>query len=270
MPATPSIPPSSVRWPRARLSTLARALPAIAQGGHVVLGLLQRRSRQVHAVRPAGVARSGNAIPGPESPWTDLLCARITEFLRQYPVEWINFDAFTYGKYRASNFKIRPAWYVKKPFREIIGREMPDDAAKISADESLAYMREVLARQFHRIQEAMHQGNPGTKANFNPPYFAPTSPSGSTIPWSTKAINWWPNQPTTSCPGCCGSASRISAMTTIVGREGGLSKPDTWRRWYQAGCDFFGYAWSTPPDFRPHPKFVKELEITCAAYHEMA
>jgi hypothetical protein len=58
-------------------------------------------------------------------------------------------------------------------------------------------------------------------------------------------------------------------MTTIIGREGGLSKPDTWRRWYAAGCDFFGYAWGTPPDFHPHPKYAKELEITRRAYHEM-
>ena len=38
-------------------------------------------------------------------------------------------------------------------------------------------------------------------------------------------------------------------MTTIIGREGGLSKPDTWRRWYAAGCDFFGYAWAPRPTF---------------------
>jgi hypothetical protein len=77
--------------------------------------------------------------------------ARITEFLRLYPVDWINFDVFTYGVYRASQFKIQPAWFAQEPFREILGRAMPEDGAKIAPEESLKYMREVLARQFHRI-----------------------------------------------------------------------------------------------------------------------
>ena len=82
--------------------------------------------------RPDGAAgRPTRPVPGtqllaPESPWTDLLCERVTEFLRQYPVEWVCFDPFTYGKLGANNFRVPPAWFVKKPFREIIGREMPE------------------------------------------------------------------------------------------------------------------------------------------------
>ena len=41
-------------------------------------------------------------------------------------------------------------------------------------------------------------------------------------------------------------------LTVITGRQDGVSDPNTWKRWYEAGCDFFGYAWGTPPDFRPH------------------
>jgi len=220
-------------------------------------------------------ARPGWRVPGgtflaPESPWTDLLCARITEFLRLYPVEWINFDVFTYGVYRASQFKIQPASFVKEPFREIIGRAMPDDAAKIAPEESLKYMREVLARQFHRVQEAMHKGNPGTRANFNPPFFAPAEPlwvdhpmvnecdqlaaesTDDVMPWLLKIRK--PHQ---------------RVLTVITGRTDGVSDPNTWKRWYQAGCDFFGYAWGTPPDFRPHPRYAKELEITGNAYRQM-
>jgi len=26
--------------------------------------------------------------------------------------------------------------------------------------------------------------------------------------------------------------------------------PFYWREWYDKGCDFFGYAWGSPPDFR--------------------
>ena len=53
-----------------------------------------------------------------------------------------------------------------------------------------------------------------------------------------------------------------------VGRErqDGVSDPNTWKRWYEAGCDFLGYAWGTPPDFRPHAKYAQELEITRNAY----
>ena len=113
---------------------------------------------------------------GPESPWTDLLCARITEFLRAYPAEWVCFDPFTYGMLGANNFRVPPAWFVKKPFREIIGREMPDDAAKITLEESRLYMREVLGRQFHRIQEAIHEGSPDTKSFYNVPFYVPNEP----------------------------------------------------------------------------------------------
>jgi hypothetical protein len=212
----------------------------------------------------------GTNLLAPESPWTDLLCKRITEFLRQYPVEWINFDGFTYGKLGASRFRIRPAWFVKRPFREIIGREMPDDAAKITPEESLRYMREVLARQFHRIQEAVHEGHPGTKTFYNPPFYRPAEPlwvdhpmlnecdmlnaesSDDVVPWLLKIRK--PKQ---------------RVMTVIVGRPDGVCYPETWKRWYRAGCDFFGYAWAIPPDFRPHPRYAKDLAVVREAYHEM-
>ena len=35
-------------------------------------------------------------------------------------------------------------------------------------------------------------------------------------------------------------------------------------------CDFFGYAWGTPPDFRPYPRYDAELRIVREAYREMA
>ena len=227
------------------------------------------RDECMRATRPMWLV-PGTQFLAPESPWTDLLCARITESLRLYPVEWINFDVFTYGVYRASQFRIQPAWFAKGPFREILGRTMPDDAAKIAPVESLRYMREVLARQFHRIREAMHKGNPGTKANFNAPFFAPAEPlwvdhpmvneSDQLVAESTDDVVPWllrirkPHQ---------------RVMTTIIGRQDGVSDPNSWKRWHQAGCDFFGYAWGTPPNFRPHPKYAKDLEITRNAYLEM-
>jgi hypothetical protein len=208
----------------------------------------------------------------PESPWTDLLCARITEFLRLYPVEWINFDCFNYGKYNSNDFAVQPSKFVKGPFKEIIGREMPEKASEITAQESLKYKREIMARQFHRIQEAMHKGNPGTKANFNVPLFKPAEPMWVDHPMlkecdqliaesSDEVVGWLlkirqPHQ---------------RVMTTIIGRPdtNGLCDPNTWKKWYAAGCDFFGYAHGTPPDFRPHSSLQAQVDIVRSAYHQM-
>ncbi len=208
----------------------------------------------------------------PESPWTDLLCARITEFLRRYPVEWINFDCFNYGKYNSNDFAVQPSPFVKGPFKEIIGRDMPEKASDITPEESLRYKREIMARQFYRIREAMHKGNPGTKANFNVPFFKPAEPMWVDHPMlnecdqlvseSTDDIVDWllkirmPHQ---------------RVMTVIVGRpdEKGLCDPNSWRKWYEKGCDFFGYAHGTPPDFHPHPSLRAQVEVLRNAYHAM-
>lgn len=209
----------------------------------------------------------------PESPWTDLLCSRITEFLRLYPVEWINFDCFNYGKYDCNDFPVQPSPFVRNPFREIIGRNMPEKASEITPEESLKYKREIMARQFHRIQEAMHKGNPGTKANFNVPFFKPAEPMWVDHPMvnecdqliaesSDAVVDWLlkirkPNQ---------------RVMTTIIGRPDvkGLCDPNTWRKWYEAGCDFFGYAHGIPPDFRPHFALREQVEIVRQAYRQMS
>jgi hypothetical protein len=208
----------------------------------------------------------------PESPWTELLCARITEFLKLYPVEWINFDCFNYGKYNSNDFPVQPSVYVKGPFKEIIGREMPEKAAEITPEESMKYKREIMARQFHRIKEAMYKGNPGTKANFNVPFFKPAEPMWVDHPMlnecdqlvaesSDDIVNWLleirkPHQ---------------RVMTTIVGRpaDKGVCDPNSWKKWYEAGCDFFAYAHGIPPDFRPHAGVMDQVEIARNAYQQM-
>jgi hypothetical protein len=58
-------------------------------------------------------------------------------------------------------------------------------------------------------------------------------------------------------------------MTTIVGRQDGVSDPNTWKKWFNAGCDFFGYAWGTPPDFHPHPDYAAAVDVVRKAYKEM-
>jgi len=206
----------------------------------------------------------------PESPWTDLLCARVGEFLRLYPVEWIVFDWFVYGNLASNNLPVQPAWFVKGPFKEIIGRDMPDDAAKITPEESLHYKREVLARQFYRIREAVHKANRETKIYFNVPYRKPAEALWVNHPMLNESDMLLAESSDDVVPWLLSIRKpQQRVMTTVVGRQDGVSDPTTWKKWFEAGCDFFGYAWGTPPDFRPHPAYAAGVEIVRQAYHQM-
>jgi hypothetical protein len=206
----------------------------------------------------------------PESPWTDLLCARVEEFLRLYPVDWIVFDWFVYGNLQSNNLPVQPAWFVKAPFREIIGRDMPDEAAKITPEESIKYKREVLARQFYRIREAVHRGNRETKVYFNVPYRKPAEELWVNHPMLNESDMLLAESSDTVVPWLLSIRKpHQRVMTTIVGRQDGVSDPNTWKKWFNAGCDFFGYAWGTPPDFRPHPDYAAAVEVVRKAYKEM-
>lgn len=208
----------------------------------------------------------------PESPWTDLLCARVAEFLRDYPVDWLLFDWFVYGSLKPDTFVIRPAWFMEAPFREICGRELPKDAAEITPEENLHYKREVLARQFHRLRDTVKATSPSTKILFNVPY------------WEAEETIWADHPMLNESDALFAECSRAEVMdwlldirkpgqrvmTTLIGRsEGGECDPNTWRTWHERGCDFFGYAFGTPPDFRPAPLYEQELALTRAAFHAM-
>ena len=83
---------------------------------------------------------SGAGFLAPESGWTDLLCARIAELVKEFPVDWIVFDWFTYGGC-SPGFAVQPASFVEENFKSIMGREMPNTGAEITEDESLDYTR---------------------------------------------------------------------------------------------------------------------------------
>jgi hypothetical protein len=208
----------------------------------------------------------------PESPWTDLLCARVAEFLHDYPVDWLLFDWFVYGSLKPDTYVITPAPYREGPFREICGRDMPGTAAEITPEENLRYKREVLARQFARLRDTVRAASPATKIIFNVPYWAPA-----------EAL-WVGHPMLTESDGLFAECSRADVMewllsvrqpgqrvmTTIIGRtDEGECDPNSWRTWHERECDFFGYAWGTPPDFRPLPVYDRELAITRAAFHAM-
>ena len=205
----------------------------------------------------------------PESPWTDLVCARIEESLRLYPVEWILFDMWFYGIVHCNDFALQPAWFVKKPFKEIIGRDMPAEASEITPEESMKYKREVMARQFYRIREAVRKASPETKIGFNVPYEKPAEPIWKDHPMLNESDMLFAESSDEVVPWLLSIRKpHQRVMTTIIGKAG-FCNPSTWKRWYNAGCDFFGYAWGTPPDFRPHPSYAKDLEIVRRAYQEM-
>ncbi len=207
----------------------------------------------------------------PESPWTDLLCARVAEFLRAYPVEAILFDWFVYGSLMP-DYAVQPSPYVKVPFEEILGRPMPTDAAEITPEESLTYKREVLARQFRRIRDAVRQTSPETKIGFNVPYWKAAEDLWVDHPMLAESDILFAESTHEDVMewllACRKPGQRV--MTTIIGRmEEGQCDPSSWRKWHARGLDFSGYAWGTPPNFRPHPHYAQELEIVRQAYREI-
>lgn len=214
-------------------------------------------------VVPMSRVHTSYGFLAPESPWTDLLVARIREFLTQYPVDWILFDWFVYGGLKP-DFPVQPAWFVEKPFREIIGRQMPKQAEDITPKESLLYKREVLAQQFYRIRDAVKETSPDTKIIFNVPYWEPREPLWLEHPMMRESDGLFAECTREEVVEWLLQIRRPEqrVMTTVIGRiDGNECEPNSWRKWYERGCDLFGYAWGTPPDFRPHPSYTDGLAI---------
>jgi hypothetical protein len=196
----------------------------------------------------------------------------VREFLSEYPVDWLLFDWFGYGGLKPDADPVVPAEYAVEPFKRIIGRDMPGSSAEITAEEQLKYKRTVLAEQFYRLRDAVKETSPETRILFNVPY------------WEPHEAVWEGHPMMTESDGLFAECSRVDVvewllsvrrpgqmvMTTITGRhEEGECDPNSWRRWYDAGCDFFGYAHGTPPDFRPHPRYNEHLAIIREAFRQM-
>jgi len=253
-----------------RLFELSRA-SKIPFGSYFCVGAdLMTSNVRDNWVVPGSRTYASHGFLAPESPWTDLLCARINEFLTAYPVDWLLFDWFVYGAL-TPDYPVQPAWFVKEPFAEIIGRLMPEDAADITAAESLQYKREVLARQFRRIRDTVRSASPKTQICFNVPY------------WHAHEVLWVDHPMMNESDMLFAESSddevvewlldvkrpNQRVMTTIIGRLDGVCDPNSWRKWAARGCDFCGYAWGTPPDFRPHASYAEELAIVRSAFREM-
>lgn len=229
-------------------------------------------SREWHGGAGASTLSFQYGFLAPESGWTDLLCARVREFLEQFPVDWLLFDWFGYGGLKPDKDPVVPADYAREPFRRIVGREMPDTAAAITPEEQICYKRAVLAEQFRRLRDAVKETSPGTKILFNIPF------------WEPDEAIWRDHPMIRESDGLFAEGNRVDVMewlvgvrqpgqrvmTTVLGRQQeGECDPRAWRRWYDEGCDFFGYAWGTPPDFRPHPRYAEDLKVVRQAFAEM-
>ena len=228
----------------------------VGQDGHVC-------SSRPHWLIP-GTADGGN--PGflaPETPWTDLLCARIEEFLTVYKVDWLLFDGFVYGSFQPDRFQIQPAWFMEKPFKEIIGRDMPGKAEDILPEENLRYKREILARQFHGIRDAVKKTSPDTKICFNVPYWKPAEELWIEHPMlqeSDALVAETANNALVDYLLQIKKPDQRLFLTVINCLDGFKFDTQSWEKWYDLDCDFLGYAWGTPPEWRPAPRFRDAID----------
>ncbi|MEK6569730.1 MAG: hypothetical protein AABZ61_00050 [Bacteroidota bacterium] len=205
----------------------------------------------------------------PESPWTDLLCARMEEFLSEFPVDALLMDWFCYGELDTS-YAVQPAWFVEKPFERIIGRRMPEKAESITPEESFKYKREVLAHQFYRLRDVARRVSPQTKLIFTPPYMRPADPfwvdspmvnesDGLLAEFSKPEIMDW--LLTIRKPHQCVIATPMASGVEL--------SAETMKELYAKGCGLNGYFWGTPPNFMPHPSFRKHLEAVSKTFKEL-
>ena len=218
---------------------------------------------------PTSSKHAYHGFLAPESPWTDLLCDRIAEFLAEFPVEWLLFDWFVYGSLHPDDFHVQPAWFVKQPFQQIIGRPMPEKAEQITLEESLTYKRQVLARQFHAIQKTVRLASPGTKIMFNIPYWKPAEAIWTDHPMMIESDALFAESSREDVVEWLMRARKPDqrVMTTIIGHPDLGCDPHSWRKWHEKGLDFFGYAWATPPDFRPCPVDQFQVDSVRQAFH---
>lgn len=213
----------------------------------------------------------GAGMLAPESGWTDLLCRRVEEFVAAYPVDGILFDWFSYGDLKP-DFPVRPAPFVEEPFEEINGRPMPEKAEEISDEESLRYRREVLARQFRRLRDAVKSHRPECLVYFNVPYRSPAEKLWVKHPMLVESDLLFAE---------CSRPDVVNWLLSVRGQDQGVMcvlsgrldeaqcYPKTWRRLYEQGCDFFGYCFPDPPGMLPGPWYDEDLSVVREAFHSL-
>ena len=213
----------------------------------------------------------------PESGWTDLLCERVEEFLSQYPVDVMLFDWFVYGTTVDQVYPVQPAPFVKESFRKFIGREMSEEAEDLTEEESLLYQRNVLARQFSSLKEAVKGTRPDCKLMFNVPFWKGDDPKWVDHPM-VRESDWLFAE--------CSQASVLDwlfevkrpeqrVFTTIIsGIDQHMDRPDLsrerWKALHDGGCDLVGWAFPDPATGWPGPWYEDDLEFIREVFHSTA
>lgn len=198
-----------------------------------------------------------------ESPWLDLLCARITEFLKAYPCDWMFLDWFTYGVLVPNGSPVQPGPWVAPHFERIIGRPMPDTAEEITPDEHLHYKRTILTESFGRLKKVVREASPQTKLIFNVPYHHAAEPLWVEHPMLLESDGIFAECSKPDVVEWLLSIKRPEQrlMVTIHGRvEEGECDLTSGPRWMDAGCDIFANAFPEPPGFLPHAFYDKEIQ----------
>ena len=122
----------------------------------------------------------------------------------------------------------------------------------------------------NRVRQDISRGNREAKIYFNVPYRKPAEELWVNHPMLNESDMLLAESSDTVVPWLLSIRKpQQRVMTTIVGRQDGVSDPNTWKKWFNAGCDFFGYAWGTPPDFRPHSDYAAAVDVVRKAYREM-
>jgi hypothetical protein len=233
------------------------------------------QDRFVAANRPdwtvPGSNGCGAPMLAPESGWTDLLCRRVEELVRSYPVDAILFDWFVYGDLKP-DFPVTPAPFVEAPFRNIIGRPMPQRPEDITAAESLRYKREVLARQFRMLRDAAKSVRPDCALYFNVPYWAAAEPLWVDHPMLRESDWLFAECSRTDVVDWLLSTRRADqrVVVTFSGRlDAGQCDARSWRALYEKGCDFFGYCFPRSDSMWPGPWYDEEVSVVREAFRAL-
>jgi hypothetical protein len=215
----------------------------------------------------------GTHFMAPEGPWTDMLCDRIREVLSMYPVDWLLLDWFVYGSLESEGAPIGATPFAVEAYERITGEPLPEDPSRIGREEEILYKRSVLGEQFEGIRKAVRDSSSETKIVFNVPYREPAGALWQDHPMLRESDGLFSECTDDSVMEWLLSVRSPGqrVMTTIRGQagEGLKGDPHLWRKWHGKGCDFMGYAFGTPPDFRPHRIYQEEVNLVRQAFKTM-
>jgi len=224
-------------------------------------------------VIPGSAEHQGWPMLAPESPWIDLLEARLIEFLEAYPVHSMMLDWFVYGSVSDTDFPVQPTFWANEPFERATGRPMPQRADQISAAEGLAFKRHVLGQNAQRLASTIKRVSPKTEVVFNMPYHRADDPLWVDHPVLTVSDLLFAE---------CSRADVVEWLLAVRRPEQQVmcmihGRPDedqcdvhSGAAWAERGCGLFSSALPVAPELRHHPADESALEAVRQLYRDLA